>query len=130
MLPWDFGIINAIKKELCTAIFPPNPPDEFRKTPYLIFELKNIIHGKNLMSRVEFVISIVDDKCVTSDSMKIMKSISKITAQELTLSQGNFAIGSAKIKIDSIESRKNLLILNMIAILKLKAIYEDGESND
>ncbi|MDR3179432.1 MAG: hypothetical protein LBT70_00850 [Holosporaceae bacterium] len=130
MLPWDFGIINAIKKELSAAIFPSTPPDELRKTPYLIFELKNIIHGKNLMSRVEFVVSIVDDKCVTSESMKIMKSISKITAQELTLSQGNVAIGSAKIKIDSIESRKNLLLLNMIAILKLKAIYEDGESDD
>ncbi|MDR2681437.1 MAG: hypothetical protein LBB29_00075 [Holosporaceae bacterium] len=130
MLPWDFGIINAIKKELSAAVFPSTPPSELHQTPYLIFELKNIAHGKNLMSRVEFVITIVDDKCVTSESMSVMKAISKIISQELTLSQGNVSIGSAKIKINSIESRKNLLLLNMIAILRLKAIYEDGENND
>ncbi|GHU12721.1 hypothetical protein FACS189449_06930 [Alphaproteobacteria bacterium] len=129
-IPWDFGIINAIKKELGAAIFPPSPPRELRKTPYLVFELKKIMQGKNLMSRVEFVITIVDNENVSSESIGIMKSIGKIISQELTLHQENGIIGSARIKIDSLESRKNHLILNMVAILKLKAIYEDGENDD
>ncbi|MDR0678310.1 MAG: hypothetical protein LBF44_02110 [Holosporaceae bacterium] len=126
MIPWDLGIINAIKKELEFAIFPSNPPEEFgKKTPYLIFELKNILQGKNLMSRVEFSITIVDNKEVTSASFEILKAINKIISKELTLSQDETPIGSAKIKINSIESKKNNLILNLVAILRLEAVYED-----
>ncbi|MDR1982796.1 MAG: hypothetical protein LBQ08_03305 [Holosporaceae bacterium] len=125
MIPWDLGIINAIRKELELAIFPSNPPEELRKTPYLIFELKNILPGKNLMSRVEFSITIVDDKEVTGASFEVLKAINKIISRELTLSQEEATIGSAKAKINSIESKKNNLVLNLIAILKLEAIYED-----
>jgi hypothetical protein len=125
MIPWDLGIINAIKKELELAIFPSDPPEELHKTPYLLFELKNILQGKNLMSRVEFSITIVDNKEVTSAGFEILKAINKLISKELTLSQEDFIIGSAKTKINSIESKKNRLILNLIAILKLKAVYED-----
>ena len=125
MIPWDLGIIKAIGKELELAIFPSNPPEEMRKTPYLIFELKNVLQGKNFTSRVEFSITIIEGKDVTSASFEILRAVNKIISKELTLSQGDSEIGSAKAKIDSIESKKNNLILNLVAILKLKAIYED-----
>jgi hypothetical protein len=125
MLPWDLGIINAIKKELNLAIFPSKPPKEFKKTPYLIFELKNILQGKNLISRVEFVITIMDEEEITGASFEVLRSINKIVSKELTLSQENVAIGTAKIKINSVVSKENNLILTLVAILQLKAIYED-----
>jgi hypothetical protein len=128
MIPWDLGIINAIKKELEFAIFPSNPPEGLgKKTPYLIFELKNILQGKNLISRVEFAITIVDNKEVTSASFEILKAINKIISRELTLSQEETPIGNAKIKINSVESKKNNLILNLVAILRLEAVYEDED---
>jgi hypothetical protein len=120
MIPWDFGIINAIKKKIELSIFPPDPPEEFRKTPYLIFELKNITQGTNLRSRVEFVLTIVDNKEIRSESFNILRNINKIISKELTLCQRESAIGSAKIKIESIESNKNCLIVNLAAILQLK----------
>jgi hypothetical protein len=125
MIPWDLGIINAIKQELKFAIFPSEPPEELRKTPYLIFELKNVLQGKNLMSRVEFSITIVDNKEVTGACFDVLRSINKIISKELALSQDDFIIGSAKIKINSIASKENSLILNLIAILHLNAVYED-----
>lgn len=127
MFPWDFGIINAIKSQFAFSIFPSIPPEEFRETPYLIFELKNVLQGKNLMSRAEFILTIVDNKERSGQSLNILKNINKIISNELTLRQGNFNIGTARIKIDSIENKKNNLIINLIAILQLKAIYEDGE---
>ncbi|MDR1561242.1 MAG: hypothetical protein LBS23_02705 [Holosporaceae bacterium] len=125
MLPWDFGIINAIKQELKVAVFPSTPPEEQRKTPYLVFELKNISQGKNLASRVEFFITIVDDQEITGSSFEILRSINKIISKELTLLQEKFVIGTAKVKIESVTSKENYLLLRLIAILQLKAIYED-----
>ncbi|MDR3187463.1 MAG: hypothetical protein LBT63_03495 [Holosporaceae bacterium] len=125
MLPWDMGIINAIKKELKWPIFPSKPPEELRKTPHIIFELQNVLQGKNLMSRVEFLVTIVDRDEVTGAAFEVLRAINKIISKELTLFQENCAIGSAKIKINSIASKENSLILNLVAILQLKAIYED-----
>jgi hypothetical protein len=128
MIPWDLGIINAIKKEIKLAIFPSNPPKELRQFPHLIFELNNILQGKNLTSRAEFTLTIVDDKEVTVASFEILKAINKIISKELTLSQGDVVIGTAKIKINSVESKNNNIILKLIAILKLKAVYENDEN--
>ncbi|MDR2765945.1 MAG: hypothetical protein LBB63_00565 [Holosporaceae bacterium] len=125
MLPWDFGIVNAIKKELNLAIFPSKPPKELKKTPYLIFELKDILQGKNLMSRVEFLIRIVDEEEITGASFEVLRSLNKIISKELTLSQENVVIGSAKIKINSVANKENSLILTLVAMLQLKAVYED-----
>jgi hypothetical protein len=134
LLPWDFGIINAIKKGLTTVIFPSLPPETLRKTPYVIFELKDIRQGRNLMSRVEFILTIVDDDSDDKGnncgkSIQVLQSITKIISRELTLYQEESIIGSAKIKIESIENRKNNLRLNLVAILQLKAIYEDDEND-
>ncbi|MDR1361866.1 MAG: hypothetical protein LBJ16_01460 [Holosporaceae bacterium] len=126
--PWDFGIINAIKKGLeATAIFPSPPPEKLRKTPYLIFELKDIRQGANLRSRVEFGLTIVDENGdeTSGKSVQVLRSITRIISRELTLYQEDSIIGSARVKVESIESRKNNLRLTLVAILQLKAIYED-----
>jgi hypothetical protein len=125
MIPWDLGLIKAIGRQLEAAIFPSEPPENERKTPYLIFELKNVVQGANLTARAEFSIIIVEGKGATSASFDIARAINKIIAKELTLSQGDFVIGSARIKIDSTKSEKNNLILNLTAILKIRTIYED-----
>jgi hypothetical protein len=125
MIPWDLGIVKAVGKHLEQAIFPSEPPEEMRKTPYLIFELKNVVQGKNLTSRAEFAITIVEGKEAPPAGFEILKAINKIIAKELTLSQGDFVIGSAMAKIDSVVSKKSNLVLNLTAILKMKAIYED-----
>jgi hypothetical protein len=125
MIPWDLGIIGAIGRQLMMAIFPSEPPEEMRKTPYLIFELKSVVQGQNLTSRAEFAITIVEGKETTPASFDILRAINKIIAEELTLSQGDFVIGSAKIKIDSVAGKKNNMVLNLTAILKMRAIYED-----
>ena len=79
------------------------------------------------MSRAEFTLTIVDNKEISGESLTILKNINKIISKELTLRQSDFTIGTARIKVDSVESKKNNLIMNLVAILQLKAIYENGE---
>ena len=131
MIQWDFGITNAIAKELGMSLFPFSaPPSEQRTSPYLILDLKSIVQGKNLISRAEFTITIASDGEISGKSYDILRNLNKLTAKELTLYQEKEIIGSAKFKIFSIESKKNNLILNMIALLQLKAIYSDAEVVD
>jgi hypothetical protein len=54
-----------------------------------------------------------------------MRTINKIICKELTLGQDSYILGSARIKTDAVESKKNRLVLKMTAIIKLNAIYED-----
>ena len=130
MIPWDFGITKAIAGELGTMLFPFSAPSkEERTSPYLIFDLKNIVQGKNLTSRAEFTITIASDDEITPKSYEIFRNIQKMTGKELSLYEGNEIIGSAKLKIFSFESKKNNLILNITALLQLKAIYEDCENS-
>jgi hypothetical protein len=119
------GIIGALGKGLKYAIFPPDPPEEMRRTPYLIFELQNLMSGMNFAARVEFSLAIVDQKEVTSASFDVMRAIRKIIDGKLTLTQDDDVIGDARIKIDSVEKKKNSLVLKMIAIVKLNTVYEN-----
>ena len=128
MIPWDFGIIRAIKELLGISIFPSMPPEDMKKSPYIIFELKDILQGKNLLYRVGFTLTLIDNN--EGKNLEILKSITKIIRKELTLKQGNFVIGSARIKIESVESKGINLIINFAALLQLKAIYEDGETEN
>ena len=50
MIPWDFGIIRAIKELLGISIFPSMPPEDMKKSPYIIFELKDILIKLGLAS--------------------------------------------------------------------------------
>ncbi len=128
MIPWDFGIIRAIKELLGISIFPSMPPEDMKKSPYIIFELKDILQGKNLLYRVRFTLTLIDNN--EGKNLEILKSIIKIIRKELTLKQGNFVIGSARMKIESVESKGINLIINFAALLQLKAIYEDGETEN
>ena len=125
MIPWDFGIIRAIKELLGISIFPSMPPEDMKKSPYIIFELKDILQGKNLLYRVGFTLTLIDNN--EGKNLEILKNITKIIRKELTLKQGEFIIGSARIKTESVESKGGNLIINFAALLQLKAIYEDGE---
>lgn len=125
MIPWDFGIIRAIKELLEIPIFPSVPPKDIKENSYIIFELKDILQGKNLLYRVGFTLTLVDNN--EGKNLEILKNITKIIRKELTLKQNSFVIGSARIKIESVESKGSNLIINFAALLQLKAIYEDGE---
>lgn len=127
MIPWDFGIIRAIKELLGISIFPsaPSPEHVIKENPYIIFQLNDILQGKNLLYRVGFTLTLIDNN--EGKNLEILKNITKIIRKELTLKQGEFIIGSARIKTESVESKGSNLIINFAALLQLKAIYEDGE---
>lgn len=127
MIPWDFGVINAIKKKLNVEVFPSDPPQELEKSRYLIFNLKNIKEGINRIAKMEFSLIIVDKEETSGYTYAILRKINRVISSELDLYQGNFAIGSARVKINYLENKKNMLILNLEAILQLKALYENGE---
>ncbi|MBQ3564812.1 MAG: hypothetical protein IJA14_01530 [Alphaproteobacteria bacterium] len=131
MFPWDFGLIEALKYVLQLNIFAEEPPEEQRVTPYLIFEMKKISPSVNNTARADLQITIVDKEEISLATYDFIKMIEKATRQELTLKQGEFTIGSAKIKLDKVATRRNSIILNLVALLKLKAIYEDeNEAQD
>lgn len=130
MIPWDFGIINAIKQNLDIPIFPSEPPKGLNQKTYLVFNLKNIVQGMNLTSKMEFSLTIVDKNETTDHTYAILKKINRLISSELSLYQGNFIIGSAKVKINCLENKKNMLILNLVAKLQLKRLYDDGEYNE
>lgn len=127
MIPWDFGIIGAIKDQLGISIFPINPPQNMQKKPHLIFELNDVVHGKIGCYKVGFKMKIVDNNEGTN--LEILKKISRIIRKELTLKEGRFTLGSARIKIGSVESKSDVLTVNFIALLSLKARYEDEEDD-
>lgn len=130
MILWDFGIINAIKQNLDIPIFPSEPPKGLNQKTYLVFNLKNIVQGMNLTSKMEFSLTIVDKDETTDHTYAILKKINRLISSELSLYQGNFIIGSAKVKINCLENKKNMLILNLVAKLQLKRLYDDGEYNE
>jgi hypothetical protein len=125
MFPWDFGIIDAIKRGIGLDIYPSHPPDNLYRAPYLVFELKNIRTEKRMLSRIEFAMTLVEDDNSTGEYFKILKTINKIISGELILGQEESRIGTARIKITSVECKKNTLILNCIAMLRLMPSGDD-----
>lgn len=130
MIPWDFGLINAIKKQLKCAIFPSEPPEEQKNTPYVMFEMKKFQQISALRCEVNFLLTIVDDFEYSNNRFNILKIINHIIHDKLTLIQGQMPIGSAQIKTNSVENKANTLILNLTAMLDLEAIYEDAEGDE
>lgn len=128
MIPWDFGIISAIKDQLGIAIFPSTPPKDFQTKPHLIFELNDIMQGKNCVYKVGFKMKIVDNN--EGINLEILKKISRIIRKELTLKEGKFVLGSARIKIESVESKSNVLTVNFVALLQINNGYEESEKGD
>lgn len=128
MIPWDFGIIKAIKDQLGISIFPSNPPEIFQKKAHLIFELNDIVQGKTGTYKVGFKMKIVDNNEGTN--LEILKKITRIVRKELTLKESKNTLGSARIKIESVESKSDILTVNFIALLQLKTTYEDDDEDD
>lgn len=128
MIPWDFGIISAIKDQLGIAIFPSTPPKDFQTKPHLTFELNDIMQGKNCVYKVGFKMKIVDNN--EGINLEILKKISRIIRKELTLKEGKFVLGSARIKIESVESKSNVLTVNFVALLQINNGYEESEKGD
>lgn len=122
MFPWDFGIINALNKESKFKIIPNNSQNNVIEEPCLLFELKNILQCKNFTAKADFSLTVIEND---GNSMDMLKDVNKIICKDLDLYQSSCKIGTAKIKVNSIENKKNLLTLNLSAILNLKAIYED-----
>ncbi len=127
MIPWDFGLINTLKNLLDISIFPSEPPEEQRKTPYIILELLNIEQNINLVTKLGLKLTIVYNQEQMPAYYSIIKTMKKAIAQKLTLKQGNFEIGTAQIKLEKFVTKKNNLILDLTALLYLKAIYDDIE---
>lgn len=128
MIPWDFGIIKAIKDQLGVSIFPSNPPQNFEKKPHLIFELNDITQGKNWNYKVGFKMKIVDNNEGTN--LEILKKITRIIRKELTLKEHKTTLGSARIKIESVESKSDILTVNFVALLQLNTPYEEEDNDD
>ena len=131
MIPWDFGLINALRAKLDVGIFPPDPPNERLQTPHIILELKNIRRGIGWTTRVELQLKIVDDENPSSAANEITKNIQKIITEKLTLKRGRLKIGEANIKLEKIVIGGSSTILNLTALLNLKTIYNnDGNQED
>lgn len=122
IIPWDFGIINAIKEQLGLAIFPSVPQQSTRQNPQIIFELKDIRQGKNQLYRVEFSLTLIDKN--EGKNLEILKNITKLIRKKLSLKQENFTIGSARAKINLITTKGNRMEIDLIALLQLN----DGEN--
>ena len=75
MIPWDFGIIRAIKELLGISIFPsaPSPEHIIKENPYIIFQLNDILQGKNLLYRVGFTLTLIDNN--EGKNLEILKKI-------------------------------------------------------
>lgn len=126
---WDFGVINALKEGLDMEVFPSDPIEKIAQTPYLIFELKNVLYGKNLSSRVECIIKIINANYDNTKVFEVLKKINQVITKKLSLYQGALCIGSAKMKINSLETKGDVTILSLIGILQLLAIYDNMESD-
>lgn len=131
MIPWDFGLTNALKEKLNVEIFPSEPPEEFKKSPYLILEFKSIRQTMEQTARAEIQLKIADEEKPTSAVYDFIRAIKKAISQELVLKQGKSEIGKANMKMEKVVMSRSGTILNLTALLQLKTIYEDeGESHE
>lgn len=120
MLPWDFGIINAIKKELSDyAVYPSNPPIESQIFPYIVVSMKNSRINANSTVLVEMLLSIVDRDNVSNTSYTILRALMKLMRRELTLRGEENDIGKAYFRINHVDTKQNALILNLTGILNV-----------
>ena len=130
MIPWDFGLINALKEKLKLKIFPAELPDNFpeenlTKMPYWVFELKNIKQGINLTTRGEFQMRVVEEESSDNNIGEYVQIFNNISGKDFELRVGKAKIGVAKIKLEKVVTTKKDTILNFIALLNFDAIYED-----
>ncbi len=125
MFPWDFGIINVLNEESKFKIIPYDTPKGMIRGPCLLFELKSMMQHKNFTTKAEFTLTVVEGTERNGSSAEIMKEINRVINADLVLHQSEEEIGTARVKIESVENKKNTFLLNLVAIILLKPIYED-----
>ena len=126
MTPWDFGLISALRRELCCPVFPSQPPADTIFSTYLLLDLQKYHPISCNKLGLHLNVSIIDSADeTTTERHKLLQALIKLSNQDIQLSQGDICLGRAKIRIDSVVSKENGLILSITAIIQLNAIYED-----
>lgn len=125
MIPWDFGLINALKKALTYKVLP--SASESEEPPYIIFGFERYFQKNIFTISVDFSLEIIDINEWNNERFEIAKKIGKVISSPLRLYCKNENIGHACVKNISLENKQNSLILKMTAMLYLSPIYGDEE---
>ncbi len=121
MIPWDFGLIQALREKIGWEIFPSDPPDDINY-PYLILEINEMKYRQDQTILAEISIQVIDLDKPSNKLYKFCKTLQRITMEDLSLYNGNQNIGKTALKIDRVVTTKNDQIVKLIAIIKLKNI--------
>lgn len=124
MIPWDFGLIQALRKKIGWEIFPSDPPEDI-EYPYLILEIGEMKYRSDQTILVEMNLRLIDSVKPSCKIYKFCKTLQKTVMEDLSLRNGDQDIGKAALKIDRIVTAKNDQVVKLIAIIKLKNI--EGE---
>lgn len=130
MMPWDFGIINALKKQLEYPIFPAIPPKDMQNEPYIVLEFgQTEQHGIRTL-RINLKITVYDRCSFSNQRFKILHKIQRTIQNHLVLCADTVQIGIANFKQNTVENLQNTLILKLTGEIKLNDIYNNDEVND
>ena len=124
MIPWDFGLIQALREKIGWEIFPSDPPENIGY-PYLILEIGEMKYRSDQTILVEMNLRLIDSNKPSCKIYEFCKTLQKIIMEDLSLCNGEQDIGKAALKIDRIVTAKNNQTVKLIAIIKLKNI--EGE---
>lgn len=124
MIPWDFGLIQALREKIGWEIFPSDPPENIGY-PYLILEIGEMKYRSDQTILVEINLRLIDSDKPSCKIYEFCKTLQKTVMKDLSLRNDNQDIGKAALKIDRIVTAKNNQTVKLIAIIKLKNI--EGE---
>lgn len=124
MIPWDFGLIQALREKIGWEIFPSDPPENIGY-PYLILEIGEMKYRSDQTILVEMNLRLIDSDKPSCKIYEFCKTLQKTVMKDLSLRNDNQDIGKAALKIDRIVTAKNNQTIKLIAIIKLKNI--EGE---
>ncbi|MBO7454079.1 MAG: hypothetical protein J6T91_01685 [Alphaproteobacteria bacterium] len=124
MIPWDFGLIQALREKIGWEIFPSDPPENIGY-PYLILEIGEMKYRSDQTILVEMNLRLIDSDKPSCKIYEFCKTLQKTVMKDLSLRNDNQDIGKAALKIDRIVTAKNNQTVKLIAIIKLKNI--EGE---
>lgn len=133
-MAWDFGIMNALRKQFLmngvnVKFFPvPVPTEAVESEPYLSVEVKNLRTSLDKRAATDIVLTLENgsdsqSKNLNIKVLQILKNLSKTT---LSLIQGSEPIGSANIRINSIDNKRERLLITMSSLVWLKRLYYDA----
>lgn len=124
MIPWDFGLIQALREKIGWEIFPSDPPENIGY-PYLILEIGEMKYRSDQTILVEMNLKLIDSDKPSCKIYEFCKTLQKNLMEDLSLRNGEQDIGKAALKIDRIVTAKTDQVIKLIAIIELKNI--EGE---